>query len=570
MSNDDYEEIELNEDDDDHSTEPTKKKRGRKPKFPPLELKIREFDLNTIPPHKPSDSSGVKIVVIGKAGCFAAGTKVLMYDGKVKNIEDIEVGEQVMGNDNTPRTVQRLHHGEQPMFTVLPADGSDSYTVNLMHDLVLQNKTTQRTIIVSVESFLQWSHSEQAQWLIFRSQGVDFSHDKDEQDVLLNAELFGRRAACDDDFVYEGIPDKFKYSSRQHRYNLLRGFVHRSTVLSNGEYQLTLSARKSILVDDILFIARSLGMHASVTRAVQGIGMGMGYDAVLVVRLRGLRLSNDLPYINQTFADHNTKAELNTSDFTLISQGTGNYYGFELDGNRLFLLASFDVVKNTGKSTLIKAILASKAHLAPVIQVYNGTEDNNGMYSTMCPPALVHDKLDLNQLVQFKNRQTLAAQHIPENPWAIQVIDDCTDDPKILRHPVVQAYYKNGRHWHMIHILSLQYSLDIPPNIRTNIDYTFLLRESGKKNIKKLYENYCPDCVESYEDFSQLMSALTEDFGALVICNRTTSNKIEDCIFYCKIDPKAISPAFRFGHQTTWDFSNERHDPDYVPSITST
>lgn len=220
-----------------------------------------------------------------------------------------------------------------------------------------------------------------------------------------------------------------------------------------------------------------------------------------------------------------------------------------------------------GKSTVIKALLASKAHLAPVIQVFNGTEDNNGGYSSFCPSVFVYDKLDLNAMIAFKNRQTIAGHHIPENPWAIQVIDDCTDDPKQLRHPVVQAYYKNGRHWHMIHILSLQYGLDIMPNIRSNIDYTILMRESSKKNLKKLYENYCPDCVESFEDFCEIMKACTEDFGALVICNRTTSNKIEDCLFWYKADPKAISPTFKFGHQVMWEFNAERYDPDYQDSL---
>jgi hypothetical protein len=222
-----------------------------------------------------------------------------------------------------------------------------------------------------------------------------------------------------------------------------------------------------------------------------------------------------------------------------------------------------------GKSTVIQALLASKAHLAPVIQVFNGTEESNGSYSSKCPGVFVYDKLDLNAMIQFKNRQTIAGKHIPENPWAIQVIDDCTDDPKQLRHPIFQAYYKNGRHWHMIHILSLQYSLDIMPNIRSNIDYTFIMRESSKKNRKKLYENYCPDCVETQEDFNALMDALTGDYGALVVCNRTTSNKIEDCIFYFKAEPNAISPAFKFGHQSAWEFNAERFDPNYVEPIIS-
>lgn len=524
------------------------------PAVPSETIHIKEFDLNDIPPHKPSDNSGVKIVVIGKAGCFAEGTKVLMYSGHVKNIEDIEVGEQVMGNDNTPRTVQKLHRGEQPMFTVQPSDGSDSYTVNLMHDLVLVKRTLDRPmLIVSVQSFLQWSQSEQSQWQILRSSQIEFN----KQPIRADPYRTGHDAVhCDDIFL---IPAEFKVNTSDIRRRVLEGFLSSATVFTTNEYHVTLKADKFRVVEDMLFIARSLGFKATSTR-----GWNIHNEAVFLVRIHAnLCLNTDLPFVSQR-AQHNTQQYC---DFTLVSQGIDSYYGFELDGNRLFLLASFDVVKNTGKSTLVQALLASKAHLAPVIQVFNGTEDSNGMYSKHCPPVFIYNKLDLNAMIQFRNRQTIAGKHITENPWAIQVIDDCTDDPKILRHPIFQEYYKNGRHWHMIHILSLQYSLDIMPNIRSNIDYTFLLRESSKKNRKKLYENYCPDCVQSQEDFNALMDALTENYGALVICNRTTSNKIEDCIFYCKIDPNGISPAWRFGHQTAWDFSNERFDPDYVDTV---
>ena len=50
---------------------------------------IKEFDMNSMPPLSDKDKSGVKIVVIGKPGCFARGTKVLMYNGSLKNVEDV-------------------------------------------------------------------------------------------------------------------------------------------------------------------------------------------------------------------------------------------------------------------------------------------------------------------------------------------------------------------------------------------------------------------------------------------------------------------------------------------------
>jgi len=219
----------------------------------------------------------------------------------------------------------------------------------------------------------------------------------------------------------------------------------------------------------------------------------------------------------------------------------------------------------TGKSTLVQSIIAAKAHICPALQVFNGTEESSQFYSKACPNVLIYDKLDMDALVNFWKRQRVAMQYL-ENAWAILIIDDCTDDPKQLRHPLIQAIYKNGRHWRALFILVLQYSLDILPSIRSNIDYTFILRESSRKNRKKLYENYCPDVVNEQE-FYAILDACTENFSSVVVCNRTVSNKIEDCIFYYKADPSMIPPTLRLGHQTCWQFNEERYDPTYVPNI---
>lgn len=57
------------------------------------------------------------------------GTKVLMYNGTFKNIEDIIVGDVLMGDDNTPRNVLSLTNGCEMMYDVIPVKG-DKYTVN--------------------------------------------------------------------------------------------------------------------------------------------------------------------------------------------------------------------------------------------------------------------------------------------------------------------------------------------------------------------------------------------------------------------------------------------------------
>lgn len=64
----------------------------------------------------------------GGFGCNPAGTKVVMHDGSLKNVEDIRVGDRVLGPDGTPRTVTQLHRGCEQMYRVdITANGK---TVN--------------------------------------------------------------------------------------------------------------------------------------------------------------------------------------------------------------------------------------------------------------------------------------------------------------------------------------------------------------------------------------------------------------------------------------------------------
>ncbi len=69
--------------------------------------------------------------------CLGKGTKVLMYDGTLKNVEDVEVGDQLMGDDSTPRNVLSLARGREKMYWVRQNKGID-YRVNESHILSLK------------------------------------------------------------------------------------------------------------------------------------------------------------------------------------------------------------------------------------------------------------------------------------------------------------------------------------------------------------------------------------------------------------------------------------------------
>jgi hypothetical protein len=77
-------------------------------------------------------SSGVESI-----GCHAKGQKVLMFDGTLKQVEDIVVGDFLMGPDSTRRTVLNLIRGHGDMFTITPLRGKP-FVVNRDHILAMK------------------------------------------------------------------------------------------------------------------------------------------------------------------------------------------------------------------------------------------------------------------------------------------------------------------------------------------------------------------------------------------------------------------------------------------------
>lgn len=75
----------------------------------------------------------------GSGKCHGKGTEVLMFDGSLKKVEDVQIGDLLMGDDSTPRKVLSLAKGKEEMFKVVQRDGED-YIVNRSHILSLQKR----------------------------------------------------------------------------------------------------------------------------------------------------------------------------------------------------------------------------------------------------------------------------------------------------------------------------------------------------------------------------------------------------------------------------------------------
>tara|TARA_B110000858_G_C17674063_1_gene413296 strand:- start:104 stop:892 length:789 start_codon:yes stop_codon:yes gene_type:complete len=212
--------------------------------------------------------------------------------------------------------------------------------------------------------------------------------------------------------------------------------------------------------------------------------------------------------------------------------------------------------RDTGKSFLVRDLLFHHNSL-PVGQVISGTEAANEFYSSIVPKIFIHGEYKEEIISNMLKRQKMAIEKMKSNntvdPRAFLILDDCLYDNTWIKSTDVRSLFMNGRHYKILFILTMQYALGIPPNLRTNIDYVFILRENYVSNRKRLYEHYA-GMFPSFEMFCQVMDQCTENYECLVINNNAKSNKLVDQVYWYKAEHH---DDFKIGAPQFWKFSEE-------------
>ena len=223
--------------------------------------------------------------------------------------------------------------------------------------------------------------------------------------------------------------------------------------------------------------------------------------------------------------------------------------------------------RDTGKSYLVRDLLYYHQDI-PIGTVISGTEAGNGFYSEHVPKLFIHEEYNSAIIENILKRQRTVLKQIKKevevykksniDPRAFVILDDCLYDSSWTRDKMMRLLFMNGRHWKMMLIITMQYPLGIPPNLRTNIDYVFILREPYISNRKKIYENYA-GMFPTFESFSQVMDQCTENYECLVINNNAKSNKLSEQIFWYKADSHK---SFKLGSKEFWDISKSMDSDD--------
>lgn len=354
----------------------------------------------------------------GGGKCLGRGTPVLMFDGTIKPVEDVRVGDQIMGPDSRPRTVQSVTSGMDRLYRVTPRKG-DPYVVNEAHILSLKmtggaklgryrkgdivnldvrswhaaSKTFRhcakgwRTGVefaakpvprelpayflglwladgrlgngveltdqhprvveylrgfaesVGLKALPSAGDARATTWRLTRGGRAGGGRGRKDNPVLNALRGFG---LMDE----RSIPDTYKVNSREVRLAVLAGIIDGDGHLTgHSGYDLILKDQR--LADDIAFLARSLGFAAyrsTRTKTATNTGATADYHAVYI--------TGDLEIIPVLKPERKAPPRRQKKDVLVVGLeiepiGEGEYFGFEIDGDRLFLLGDFTVTHNT-------------------------------------------------------------------------------------------------------------------------------------------------------------------------------------------------------------------------------
>lgn len=372
----------------------------------PGQPEVVEYTLSGLKQH----DATIIATTTGTGKCLARGTPVLMFDGSIKKVEEVEVGDLLMGPDSNPRRVLSLAHGWDEMYRVTPTKG-DPYEVNEAHILSLQmtggvyngNKWSNKTVDIPITEYLvkskTWKHCAKGYrvgvefprnpcpidpyfmglWLgdgtssrtgitstedvvidfVYQfaySQGLTVNRTdypgRCHEYIVTTGQVGGQpfnpvRAALKRLRVFNNkhIPTIYRCNDRNVRLEVLAGIIDTDGSLSDGGYDLVFESKD--LARDLVYLSRSLGFAAYMkpcektcrTNNVRGTYYRVyisGDVSVIPVRVA----SKKAPVRRQ-------KKDVLRVGITVKHIGRGEYFGFEIDRDRRFLLGDFTVTHNT-------------------------------------------------------------------------------------------------------------------------------------------------------------------------------------------------------------------------------
>ena len=302
----------------------------------------------------------------GAGKCLAKDTMVLMLNGTVKKVQDIKIGDKIMGDDSKGRDIISVCKGEDVMYKIIPSKGKE-YCVNSHHILTLKgvkpviyekfNKYVVRYMENSILKFCKFNCKKEADFFYLNLNqnpindisikdylklskknkrlnytyhvGVEFK----ETELINCPYLLGVNimSPLDCQRLYNSdIPREYIINSRENRLKLLAGIIDRSSIIIYSIVMIDHYNKK--LIEDIEYLVLSLGFMAVYKKKDD---------------MHSLKIYGDIEEIPCKIKKLVNIQSATVHSFKVKNIGVGEYYGFEINGNGRFLLGDFKVTHNT-------------------------------------------------------------------------------------------------------------------------------------------------------------------------------------------------------------------------------
>ncbi len=324
----------------------------------------------------------------GMGKCLGRGTRVLLFDGRLKAVEEIRIGDLLMGDDSQPRKVLSLARGREKMFWVRQETGTD-YRVNESHILCLKQNRPEN--LQQTEGILEITVRKlNAQTPAFRAdcKGYKVAVEFPEQPTPLPPYFFGLQlgaayrpaapkavpqaaagivyagwvespAGLSDslpeaaDCAAERLPQAYLVNSRARRLELLAGLLDACGRRSEPSGGFEIVDLPETTAREIKLLCDSLGFRTRLLPGVFGWTLGLAGDL------------REMPLKIHPKPEIAPDQDWRQTAIQLEYDGVDDYYGFEIDGNGRFLLEDMTVTHNTA-FVLAMALNAAKDFQKPV------------------------------------------------------------------------------------------------------------------------------------------------------------------------------------------------------------
>ena len=209
----------------------------------------------------------------------------------------------------------------------------------------------------------------------------------------------------------------------------------------------------------------------------------------------------------------------------------------------------------SGKSTALRDALSYLSDRTDLFLLFSPTTESINEFRKIAPPSCVHPGgLNLELVSEALRLNRELAERKKQREIMI-VADDVSYDKQLLKSPVMRDIAMNGRPAKCGLAMTLQYCMDLGPDLRTQFSYIICCADNIHANRKRIW-NYFAGVVPTYREFDAIMQSCTQDHSCLVIDNSNPSASVQNSIFHWKA--RLHPPPYKLCKPVFWKLDSKR------------